>query len=269
MNKITIVPTLKKFELRELLNEYLTELAEFDNTISFDENKKPIYKYFECYFVDKDRFPFFFFVNNKIAGFCLVREIKNLHYEIAEFYIIPEFRNKEYGKDFAKQIADTFMGEIEFSTRKTNERAVRFWNGFSSMFEDFERQENSTHFCWSIRTKDCSTSHTLNLNPVYYDLMDNGEKIFEGRLNDEKRQSFNVLDTVTFFKEPDKTESFDTAILNKFLFKNFDEMANTLDKEKLGFKDMTKEEMVKVYRSFYPKDREEKYGVVVFEIRKI
>jgi len=269
MNKIVIVPTLKKFELKRMFNDYLKELSSFDDSIKFDENGEPIYKYFDCYFSDKDRYPFFFCENDLIVGFCLLRELGNLSYEIAEFYIKSEFRNKELGKDFAKQITDMFMGEIEFSTCKKNERAVRFWNGFCSLFDSFEFSSDETHNYWSIRKDKKSNSHTLNLNPIYFDLMNCGEKIFEGRLNDEKRQTFNVLDTITFFKEPDKLEHFDAVILNRFEFKNFDEMASVLDKAKLGFKDKTKQEMVDVYRSFYPKEKEEKYGVVVFEIRKI
>ena len=44
----------------------------------------------------------------------------------------------------------------------------------------------------------------------------------EGRLYDDKRKGFNVGDKITFFKEPEKVETIDALILNKYLFKSFD-----------------------------------------------
>ena len=111
--------------------------------------------------------------------------------------------------------------------------------------------------------------HTLNLNPIYFDLIKNKEKTLEGRLNDEKRQNFNIGDTITFYKEPERIETINVIILNKHFYKNFDEMANNLDKKDLGFANSTKEEMIKVYRTIYSKENEDKYGVVIFKIKVI
>ncbi len=55
--------------------------------------------------------------------------------------------------------------------------------------------------------------HTLSLSPIYFELIKSGEKTLEGRLNDEKRKDFNVLDTITFYKLPDKAQTL-TAIDN-------------------------------------------------------
>lgn len=111
--------------------------------------------------------------------------------------------------------------------------------------------------------------HTLNLNPIYFDLIKSGEKTLEGRLNDEKRKTFDVGDKIIFFKEPEKTETINAIILDKFLFNNFDDMANMLDKENLGFANKSKEEMINVYRSIYSLENEQKYGVVIFKIKVI
>ena len=91
----------------------------------------------------------------------------------------------------------------------------------------------------------------------------------EGRLNDEKRKNFKVGDTIIFSKSPEKTEKIAAIILDKYIFKNFDEMANKLNKAELGFATKTKEEMVQTYRTIYAKQDEEKYGVVVFKIKTI
>ena len=43
-------------------------------------------------------------------------------------------------------------------------------------------------------------------------------------------------------------------------------MAKALNKSELGFADKTKDEMINIYRTFYDRERENKYGVVVFKI---
>ena len=40
--------------------------------------------------------------------------------------------------------------------------------------------------------------HTLNLQEKYFELIKNNIKTLEGRLNDEKRQAFNVGDKILF-----------------------------------------------------------------------
>lgn len=111
--------------------------------------------------------------------------------------------------------------------------------------------------------------HTLNLHPTYFELIKNKEKTLEGRLNDEKRKNFNVGDIITFYKEPEKTEMIRAVILDKFVFKDFDQMANSLPKADLGFANSTTQEMVNVYRTIYSRDRETQYGVVVFKIKTL
>ncbi len=112
-------------------------------------------------------------------------------------------------------------------------------------------------------------THQLNLQPQYFDLIEKGIKVYEGRLNDEKRKLFMIGDQVIFFRQPERERTIKAKIVNKFLFKDFDEMASKLEKSKLGFADFSKQEMIDVYHSIYPKAKVEKYGVVVFEIKLI
>ena len=265
MRKIQVVPFGRMEEMRKYFYDYLVELSEFDPDIKFDDKGVPIYEWFDCYWVDKDRFPFFFIVDGEVAGMALIRELKNMQYEFAEFYVLPEFRKDGNAIWFASEIVNLFDGEFVFSTRFTNPRAIKFWGKFAKLFESNEYLDDDIWRNWTIR-KNNYKSHTLNLNPEYFEMIKTGEKTLEGRLNDEKRQDFNIGDYITFYKEPEREESFDAIILDKFVFDNFDEMADTLKKEDLGFKNKTKNEMIEVYRSFYSKDEEVKYGVVVFKV---
>ena len=106
-------------------------------------------------------------------------------------------------------------------------------------------------------------------SPIYFDLIKSGEKTFESRLNDEKRQGFNIGDNITFYKEPERVETMKAIILDRYEFENFEQMANELDKSKLGFKDKTKQEMINTYRTIYKTEDELKHGVVIFNIKTL
>lgn len=149
MRKIQIVPKCKMEELRKLLNTYLTELSQFDPDIKFDKNGVPIYKWFNSYWEDKKRYPFYFVVENEIAGFALVRELSELNYEMAEFYVCPSFRNNGNSLWFALEIIKMFDGKMEISTRHTNPRAVKFWGKVANQF-NFKTHSDDVWVYWIV-----------------------------------------------------------------------------------------------------------------------
>lgn len=268
MKKIMIVPFVRKEEMRKVFYEYLTELSQFDSTIKFNKRGEPVYNWFDCYWKDKERYPIFFLIDGTVAGLAMIRELDNMQYDFAEFYVKPEYRKDGNSLWFAIEITKLFEGEFVFSTRFTNPRAIKFWGKFAENFENSNYYDDEEWRNWTIR-KRCFKEHTLNLQPVYFDLINKKVKTLEGRLNDDKRKNFNIGDTITFYKAPDRVQSLKAIILDKYIFNDFDEMANALDKSQLGFADVSKEEMVKVYRNIYNRESEEEYGVVIFKIEKI
>ena len=130
MHKIQIVHEYRKDIMKNLLDEYLTELAEFDPHITFDENGKPIYKWFDCYWQEADRFPFFYIIDGEIAGMAMIRAVGELGYEVAEFYVLPKYRKNGNALWFAEELIKMFEGQIEIGTRIANTRAVKFWTKF-------------------------------------------------------------------------------------------------------------------------------------------
>jgi len=111
--------------------------------------------------------------------------------------------------------------------------------------------------------------HILKLRPKYFELIKNGEKIYEIRLNDEKRQGIDVGDVICFKKEPELVESFSAVVKDIIYFKTFAEMCDVLPFDKIGFDGDNKENVLKVFGSFYSKSDEQKYGVIVFKIKVI
>ena len=150
MHKIQIVHEYRKSQMRQMLDEYLTELAEFDPHITFDENGKPIYKWFDCYWEDADRFPFFYVIDGEIAGLAMVRAVGELGYEVAEFYVAPKYRKNGNALWFAEELIKMFEGQIEIGTRLENVRAVKFWTKFVSKFDAYACIDEDGWRNWTV-----------------------------------------------------------------------------------------------------------------------
>ena len=158
MRKIQIVPLSRMEEMRKYLNEYLTELSQFDPDVKFDDKGTPVYKWFDCYWTDKDRFPFYFLVDGSIAGFAMIRELGNMLYDFAEFYVCPEFRKDDNAIWFASEITNLFERQFVFSTRFTNPRAIKFWSKFASQFDGNSFYDAEIWRNWTIRKNNFKNS---------------------------------------------------------------------------------------------------------------
>ncbi len=151
MLKIMIVPKARKQECKELLEEYLTELSQFDPDIKFDDKGIPIYKWFDNYWTDCGRYPFYFFIEGSLAGFVLMRDLDEGRYEVAEFYVKPNFRGNGNAMWLAGAVLDMFEGSYDISTRHTNPRAIRFWDKFTSNYKKLSITDDDIWRTWIIK----------------------------------------------------------------------------------------------------------------------
>lgn len=126
-----IAPIDEREKLKKYFFDYLVELSRFDPTIMFDEQGDPIYEWYDLYWVEAERYPLTLYIGGKFAGFALVWQTAPTRYEIAEFYVIPEFRGTGVAVDFAVGLTKLFCGELSISTRTENQRAVKFWDKFA------------------------------------------------------------------------------------------------------------------------------------------
>lgn len=128
----------QKHILRNLLELYNYDFTEFDQE---DVNEYGLYgyKYLDHYWTDEDRYPFLINVNNKWAGFVLVRRTGvnldgNNIYSIAEFFIMKKYRNAGVGKKIAIKIFDIFKGEWKVGQIENNIPAINFWRNVISEY---------------------------------------------------------------------------------------------------------------------------------------
>lgn len=111
-------------------------------------------------------------------------------------------------------------------------------------------------------------THTIKVQPYYYDKIKSGEKIYEVRLFDEKRQLMHTGDTLIIKKEPLLNEEITCKITKLLRFNSFKEMATSLPLNFVGFDlSSTTKDVIKLYYSFYSKQDEQKYGVVAIKVQ--
>lgn len=111
--------------------------------------------------------------------------------------------------------------------------------------------------------------YIMKLREEFFDKMKAGQMIYEVRLYDEKRQKICVGDTIIFKKMPDLIDGVVTKVMDVKRFETFEQMAQTLSIESLGFDKKNASQVSRFYRSIYGKEDEKKYGVVVFKLEKL
>lgn len=104
--------------------------------------------------------------------------------------------------------------------------------------------------------------HEMKLQPKYFNYILNGTKRIELRLNDEKRQTIKVGDTIKFLKEPNLDESFLVKVIELIKYNSFLEMFNDYDISILSDNSMSKEELLNDLEKFYTKEKQQTYGVL-------
>ena len=109
--------------------------------------------------------------------------------------------------------------------------------------------------------------HNMKLNEEPYTSILYGKKDIELRLNDEKRQKIQVGDIITFTNINTK-ESFDSEVLDLYKSKDFSEIYNKFDKERLGYKS-NEEADPKDMEKYYSEEMINKYGVVGIKVKKL
>lgn len=107
-------------------------------------------------------------------------------------------------------------------------------------------------------------THHLHLHPEPFTLIKSGRKIIESRLNDEKRQTFKISDTLIFTNREDGSE-IRTVIIALHHYSTFTELFSKHKPEKFGSDNSS--ELLKEMEIYYPKAEQDKYGVTGIEFK--
>jgi ASC-1-like (ASCH) protein len=106
--------------------------------------------------------------------------------------------------------------------------------------------------------------HQMKLAKEPFDKIASGEKIIESRLFDEKRQLINVGDEIEFSQNDDPEKKVKTTVMALYRYDSFENLFSDFPSEYFGGD--SKEFLLEEISRFYPKEEQEKYGVVGIKI---
>jgi predicted acetyltransferase len=116
----------EKSELWSDLQDYIEEMRTYDDDIERVDGAFQ-YKWFDHYWQDEQRWPFWAVADGARSGFALLRREVTGEMDIAEFYIRPRFRRGGIGVAFARELLAAHPGRWLISEYKANFAAVAFW----------------------------------------------------------------------------------------------------------------------------------------------
>lgn len=109
--------------------------------------------------------------------------------------------------------------------------------------------------------------HTMKLHPSPFERIITGQKTFELRLYDEKRQRIQVGDTILFTKTTPPYETVLTRVMSVEVFPDFAALYATLPLTECGY---TQEELPTAspqdMTAYYSLEQQQQYGVVGIRI---
>ena len=111
--------------------------------------------------------------------------------------------------------------------------------------------------------------HEMKLKDIYFDKIKNEEKVYEIRLNDDKRKLIRVGDIIVFKREQELIECITTKVTDLIHFVSFEEMAKSLPLEKVGFENKGIKEVVEIYHQFYNEEDEKNNGVLAIKVQVV
>lgn len=106
-----------------------------------------------------------------------------------------------------------------------------------------------------------------HLHGDIFEIIKNGTKDIEVRVNDEKRRTLKIGDKILFLNRDDELETIILNVIKLEYYKNFKELVNHYPMERMYLNDYTKEDFLKELARFYTEEEQEEYGVVaiIFE----
>lgn len=134
LHEIKLIPaTLKEYPvIQNMARFYVYDMSEFMGKEGWEIPEDGLYECidFKKYWEDKNNFPFIVKYKNEIAGFVIIDKkgsSAEIDFNVAQFFILRKFKNKDMGKYVAQECFKKFPGIWEVMVMPGNEGAYRFW----------------------------------------------------------------------------------------------------------------------------------------------
>lgn len=117
--------------LAHLLELYAHDFSEFHH-LEMGADGKFGYSSLPLYWSQPDRHPFLVRMDDKWAGFVLVKRGSSISddemvWDMAEFFVLRGYRRRGIGTEIAQEVWRRFPGRWEVRVMESNESAQRFW----------------------------------------------------------------------------------------------------------------------------------------------
>ena len=137
MIRLELVNKKDKEKLRNINQKYLYEMTNYYSD-QMDSNGNYQYGYFDLYFIEENRKPYFIYNDLDLVGFVFINNYsyfnEEVDYVIAEFTIFPMYRGNGYSKDAINVLFNMYKGNWEIKYHKKNKIAKKLWNDVTCKF---------------------------------------------------------------------------------------------------------------------------------------
>ncbi|MFI5264850.1 MAG: GNAT family N-acetyltransferase [Candidatus Kapaibacterium sp.] len=128
MIQLRPVEMTEKSQLWDLLQEYLGENGRRVFAATKNQDGSYSYPYFDHYWQEPTRFPFYIVDEDSVVGFVMIRRLAPVLYSIAEFYVRPHYRRAGIGRSAVTEVFETFPDNSWLiSVIHENKPAFDFW----------------------------------------------------------------------------------------------------------------------------------------------
>ena len=110
---------------------------------------------------------------------------------------------------------------------------------------------------------------TIHLDEDLFEVVQNGTKNVEVRVNDEKRRRLKIGDKITFLRRPLEDKSMEAVVEDLVYYDNFEELVKDYTMEEIYLSGYTKEYFLNLLKRFYSDEEIKEYGVVAIRFKKI
>ena len=127
----------RKDTLANLMEKYLYEFSQYDKW-QFDDNGLFNYDYLDEYFTEEDRFAYFIYADNQLAGFALLNKYpecdRPLDWSVAEFFVSYNFRKQGIATETIRQLFERHKGYYHIKYHRANTASVILWNNIARKY---------------------------------------------------------------------------------------------------------------------------------------
>jgi predicted acetyltransferase len=121
--EVRLAPNRAREDIERMMEPYLADLGA----------PGLAYPNLDAYWHDGTRHPYLIAYGNQIVGFALVHRLTDKpSFELVEFYIAAEFRNRGFGREAAEALFKLHLGVWSVAVRRDNSAGQAFWSSVLS-----------------------------------------------------------------------------------------------------------------------------------------